>query len=881
MRTAVVPRRAMPDPEPRLLGLADALHRPNRWSPARGLLLAVAVLAIAVPAIASSDLAVPGRAALAVAFVLCVPGVPMVMALRLPSRLLSTALALATSLAVAVIHGTAAIVMGWWHPRGAAWILAITGLMFAVVACRRLRPEVPPTGGWVAHLDDGRKLRIEGSLLVGRQSAAPPINQRGPILEVANDHRTVSREHLKLDVGPQGLAVLDCGSTNGSWVTRTDGFGRRCTAGKPTYLDPGSIVSFGEHWLRVEREVDDKIGSSPASSHQHPLSAWATDVTGAAVQAFSSHKSRVVALALTLAAVALWWLETRRLPLDQTGVLGLLPVVGWRYVLALILVSAVVVYSLLKPRVDHVVLTVCAVVVALVGYATVAVSDGHGSVPVGWVHVGFVQYISEHGTVPESFDARFSWPGFFAAAAQLVSLAGTPDARTFLALAPAMYAVLALPGLLLIARSITRSWRWSWVAVFVFLLTNWYQQDYFSPQATAFVMYVTVLGTLLWMLGGAVVAPLRGGLVRRLRQMLTRTPGLPEGLSVRTAQLVCVLLAGLILGIVVGHQLTPISLIFCLLAFTLTGLTRYRTLWLVAALALGGWFSYGATDYWLGHLSNILGELGQVQYAVDASVSGRLIGDPTYQSAQLVRIGWSALLFGAAAVGAWSLRRWPMVVLVSGLAFAPFGLLLVQSYGGEVIIRCFLYASPVLAPLAATGARSAIAWMRRQKWAGPGSRGVEMTLRPRLGWTAALVPVVVLAALILTFTRGLNVSFERTPPQQVLASQTLYDLAQPGDQVAMASSVGLSPYLDITDVSISYLMLEDCTSGPVERCTGTPMPEFVLLTATQERYGELTEDRPAGWFWQFGDRLLQSGQYVPVYQGVDAVLLERAASEES
>ena len=52
--------------------------------------------------------------------------------------------------------------------------------------------------------------------------------------------------------------------------------------------------------------------------------------------------------------------------------------------------------------------------------------------------------------------------------------------------------------LLLIARSITHSWRWSWVAAFVFLVTNWYQQDYFAPQATAFVLYVTLIGVLLW-----------------------------------------------------------------------------------------------------------------------------------------------------------------------------------------------------------------------------------------------------------------------------------------------------------------------------------------------------------------------------------------------
>jgi hypothetical protein len=553
-------------------------------------------------------------------------------------------------------------------------------------------------------------------------------------------------------------------------------------------------------------------------------------------------------------------------------VLGLLPVLSWRYLLALTLLSVVVVYSLLRPRLDHLVLTVCALLVALVGYATVSVADREGSVPVAWVHVGFVQYISQNGTVPASVDARFSWPGFFAAGAQLVALAGTQDSRNFLVLAPVVYLALALPALLLIAHFVTRSWRWAWVAVFIFLFTNWYQQDYFAPQATAFVIYVTIVATLLFTIDGARVPELHGNLWRRCRDGAMRLPGLPPGVGTGTAQVLGLVLATLVAGLVAVHQLTPVNLVFSLLAFTITGLTRYRLLWLLTAVAIAGWFSYGATDFWLGHLDNVVGDVGQVGASLDSSVTGRLVGDPTYQRAQFVRIGWSAALFAAAALGAWFLRRRREVLLLVGLACAPFGLVLVQSYGGEVFIRCFLYASPLLAPMTAVAIRTVGRLVRRR--AGFRRLSSAGAPSPSLRWVAALLPLVVVAGLVMTFTRGLNVAFERSPRAQVQAAGVLYDMAKPGDVLGLPLGVGLTPYyLEGTRFPVKKLELLNCDGTTVQRClSGTP-PRFVLFSITQERSGELLQSRPAGWLWQISDRLVTSGQYERVYAAEDAQLL--------
>jgi hypothetical protein len=540
--------------------------------------------------------------------------------------------------------------------------------------------------------------------------------------------------------------------------------------------------------------------------------------------------------------------------------------------------GAVTGYTLFRARVDHLVMTLAATVWALIGYATVPVADGQGNVPSGWVHVAFIQYISEHGTVPASYDARFSWPGFFAAGAQLVSLGGTPDARSYLVLAPVVYFLAALPGLLLIARTITHSWRWSWGAVLIFVLTNWYQQDYFSPQATAFVIYVAVVGTLLWMIDTAVVPRLRGNLAAKIVGALKRTPALPEGMSARTAQGLGIVLTVLCGGLVVVHQLTPFTMIFALVGFAVTGLTRYRLLWVTTGLIFVGYFSYGAIDFWIGHLDGLLGDVGQVGNAITAGVGGRIVGDPTYQSNQYVRIGWSLLLLALGALGVWTLRRRREALLLAGLACAPFALLVVQSYGGEVVIRSFLYASPILAPLAACALRGAATFVRSRR---AGRVVAAAPARSTLIGAAVMVPVLVVAGLVLTFTRGLNASFERTPPDQAVAAQAMYDLSVPGDAVALPLFSGLTPYLEITDVRTRYVLSDTCVGSTLTECIADPLPRFVLITRTQERVGELTRSRPEGWVWALGQQLVDSGRYTRIYDGVDAWLLEINGQEGS
>ena len=708
----------------------------RRWE---WVLLAItALLTIAVPALTAFDIAVPGRAMLAVAFVALVPGLPIAIALLLPDGRVTAVLAVALSLASTLLSGALATTADAWNPERMAAVIGLIGLVAVAGAAVRLR------------------------------------NARAAV---------------------------------------------------PT------------------------AGHAPVDEH---AAGW--------------NRGRVASLLVVAGAGCLWWASTQGLDAGRAGVLGLLPVLPWTYWVAIVLIVAVLAVGLLRPVMDHLMVAVAMLALVVALYGTVNVSDGAGSVGAGWVHVGFIDIISRTGEMATGLDARFSWPGFLAGSAQLVSWAGLADAAPLLILAPVAFNVLLLPALWLTGRVITGSDRLAWFGVALYLLFNWYQQDYYSSQATGFVLAVSVTAVLLWAFSSAHVPNVPGRSWTRWSMTVRRVPGRPQGVSAATMVGVEALLIGVIAALIVSHQLTPLTLLGTLVWFVLAGATRWRTLWLVASGLFIGWFSYGAVDFWAGHLATVLGDLGQVGQTVSKGVGERLVGDPLYQSMQLTRIAWTGLLGLAAVGGWWFLRRRTGAILVAGLAALPLGLVLVQSYGGEVIIRCALYASPILAPLAAVG----IARLGRALTA------AAPTMR-----TPLLAVLLLLAAVGFTTTRGLNVSFERVTAGQESAARALLDHAAAGSTIGTLGAVGPLPMGRLTDLRRMDLYPGYCELSPPECVSqaafanGSPGPDYVYVTSGQAALGELQGAREPGWTRQVIDTLLATGGYQLVLDQPDVTVLQR------
>lgn len=545
---------------------------------------------------------------------------------------------------------------------------------------------------------------------------------------------------------------------------------------------------------------------------------------------------------LLVVALGLFALAVRTVEPADAGPTGIVTHVGPFYLGALAVVAVVIVRALTMRTIVAWFMSASVVTLVVVTAMLTALASGNPSFPTAFVHRSIIQVLTENGRLPAPVDARFSWAGFFSGAGQLVETAGLRDAGPFLLWAPVATEILMIAPLLVIGRCVSARPRTIWTGVVLYQLFNWYQQDYFAPQAVAALQYTSLIALVLWQFRASRLPRLRVGrhsprrtrVTVRLRAVVHRTPGRVWGRGpgwTLAVDLVCLVV---IAGMVVTHQLTPVVTVAAFGIATVLGSIRSRWMWLAAATMFLAWFSYGATDYWVGHIDDLFGDVGQVQNAVGGGVAARLGADPRYQDMQYLRLLTSGALLAVAAVGWFCIRRRRGSILIGMLALCPFGLVAVQSYGGEVVIRCFVLASPILAPLAAVAVghayrrltRVGVVRARHAAWSGQGWRYRN---RFRIAACASVMGIAALS-VVLTIDRGVNTEFETSSPTQVRIGRAVVADAPPDSTIlAWGPTPGLADarmFLDVRLGSIDSLACLDDLAA----CTARQAPDYVVVS---------------------------------------------------
>ena len=533
--------------------------------------------------------------------------------------------------------------------------------------------------------------------------------------------------------------------------------------------------------------------------------------------------------ALCVVAVVLQVLFLKHVDPGALGSFGLIGALSPGALVGLVVLTAAFVVEVRSARPRTWLLAVAVVLAVLGMYGLQPLTEPVARLPVAWLHAGWTDYIGSHGTVLHDFDARFSWPAFFAAAAWLTKLAGLGSTTALLAWAPPVLTGLAALGVHAVATAVLGRGRAPWLAAWTFLCVNWVEQDYFSPQGLAFLMYLGALAVVFrWLCGDA--DPKRrvaasGGLVL------------------------------LILALAPTHQVTPFALAAILAVLTVTKRLKQPWLLAVAILAPLTWLVVGASDYWVGHLQVLTGGIGDLSGSVQQNVQERVGGDPGRLTVLGFRFALVALAGVLAAAGWWGLRtpqgRRPFVLGVA--AVIPAGLVALQSYGGEMLLRSYLYSLPLLCTLA-------------------GACLDRLLRRGRLV-PVAVTAVLGVAAVLLVGARGGNdgyVAF-RQSDQAVVAEA--YQLARPGQRIASLTAYAPLNWARVGEVKQGSLE-RTCVPGPAAGpCVGRIGPDFVVITRAQDDYGVTLLGLPAGWTETVRAELVSSGAYQEQLRSGDAVLL--------
>ncbi|MFJ4526435.1 lipopolysaccharide biosynthesis protein [Streptomyces sp. NPDC088810] len=550
-------------------------------------------------------------------------------------------------------------------------------------------------------------------------------------------------------------------------------------------------------------------------------------------------RAGVVLGCLLIAALVLYWVPALRLgeaDLDRMGGLGLVSVLPLPTAAGAALLIAVFA-ALLRRRREHralLLVTLLTTVVSL--HALPAVIEPAPRFPTAWQHLGFLDYIDRTGSAVPDLDARWSWPGFFAVAAFVGRACGVSDFTEVIRWWPTAIQLAYLAPMFLLTRAMRASWRAKWAGLWLFVLSGWVGQDYFSPQGFTYLLYLVFVAVLLvWFRPPRVIwTELRPGEAE------------VEPADRRQRAVLLLLLAGLYAAAVPAHQLTPFVMLGVLTALVLLGRSELRGLPLLCAVLVAVWVGFMAEPYWSGHFDELFGGVGGVGSNVSTSVSGRIQGgSSTHKLVLYTRVLLAGSVLALACWGWWRRRshryRERSLLILTFVPFLGFGM---QSYGGEMALRVFMFAVPGAALL------GGLALFPR---AGAGAR----VRRQRAAPVAALLTGLLLMGGFLVARWG-NEPFERTRPGEVTAMNWVYAhdrptvrllwLTQdPVDDVTPALPWGARDMERVNYVPTRAPADPALVAGLVRALKDAGPNAYLMVNRSQVTYLELDAGFPAAW----------------------------------
>jgi hypothetical protein len=518
-------------------------------------------------------------------------------------------------------------------------------------------------------------------------------------------------------------------------------------------------------------------------------------------------------LAGAVAAVALWAVSLRSVDVARMNDLGLVSVLTPMTGIALLLLSISFAMGLtLRPHATAVlVVQVVALIVML--FAVTAIVEPAARFSVSWRHAGIIEVLTRTGQIDPEIDAYFSWPGFFALGAFLTQAAGLASAIDLTPWAPLAFNLMYMPAVLLILRAGTSNPRVIWAGTWIFFVGNWIGQDYFSPQGLAYFLYLLIVGLLLTLFRAA---PQQGRIASWFRP--TDEPDGPRLRPFQRAALMSIVLL-LFATTVYSHQLTPFAVIGIVIVLVFARRISAIGLPVVMLVLLGTWLSYMAVTYLGGHINQLISRIGNVDTTVAANLTDRFKGSPLHLAVLTVRSLTTIAIFSLAGVGAVDRfirgRRdltWPL------LAAAPFGLLLLQDYGGEMLLRVYLFSLPFAAFLAA----HAIV-------------GIGRAERVRHAVPVAAAIVLLLAGFMIS--RYGNERMDMTTTAEVQGMQQLYQIAPQG---ALLVAVSDNAFWKFTGYELYHYAIVNAAArigdvpAIVDRMRQVPdRPSFLVVSRSQ------------------------------------------------
>jgi hypothetical protein len=608
-------------------------------------------------------------------------------------------------------------------------------------------------------------------------------------------------------------------------------------------------------------------------------------------------------VALPLGALLLWALSLPAINVGRINDLGLVSVLPASTLISFVIISLSFCLVLNRQKQQLPVILLHFLVLIFMLYGITTLVEQAPRFAVVYRHAGYTDFIMRTGTVDPNLDAYFNWPGFFIFSAFLTRIVGYHDILPYAPWSAVFFNVIYLLPMYVLFTTATTHKRTVWLALWFFCVTNWIAQDYYSPQGLNFFLYLVILAILVkwfskppltrrrerhWRFLGR-LAPLMSWVDAWFTAPDSFLSPIQPGQ--RRVLLACVVV--IYFFSVFSHPLTPFFMIASVLALVIFGRCAPRWLPILMIVINVAWLYFMAQPYLIGNINQILSEVGRIGSSVSENVAGRVKqGSPEHTFISDIRLlmtfGVWVLAFAGAVRRLLRGYRDSRLVL---LAIVPFPLFLVQSYGGEMLLRIYLFTLPPMvffaaslfypcaAVAGATPAWSTSLWKKAGQRLGLRTRaGRHASSGSKLPWRQLAIGAICLVLIGgFLFTRYGNEREDYMTNAEIAGVQHLYNIAPRGSLLMTAwdgapwEAVNYEQY----DEEVLYEVIPDAVSNRnvnaiLQFVKGSGAKEsYLLISRTQRATAELAGYQP-GLLDRLARDLQRSGKFTLIFSNTDA-----------
>lgn len=286
---------------------------------------------------------------------------------------------------------------------------------------------------------------------------------------------------------------------------------------------------------------------------------------------------------------------------------------------------------------------------------------------------GEIDYIIRHEFLNPQVVRYHNWP-YTVILGTFIILVTNLNLENLLAFVPFFSQIAYFTVLLSLFKILFDDTKKTWVACWIFFISNWLNQDYFSPQNMAFFLYMIILFLIL----------------KTVNE------------NKHNSQMKFLIILSFI-AMVGSHVLTPFILILNIFAiifvnrfFKFNNNTNSLSLLLLLFIIYLSWQLYGA-DFMFSKIIRILSNNIYLDTTYEATINRITSGSEHHLFISRFRVYYAILLYILAFLGAFYVlivqqKRNFIPYLMVSLVASSIGLFCAGKYGGEIIIRIMLFS---------------------------------------------------------------------------------------------------------------------------------------------------------------------------------------------